>query len=182
MIRMLLTLSVFLPLALACAGDERGGPAPLRFVTWKPNQPEVWDAAIERFERAHPEIRVERQVGPHSSTALHDLLTQKLKNRDPSVDVFFESLATHYRGHGVAVVLTGMGRDGAQGLLRLRDRGWATIAQDEATSVVYGMPKAAKQLGAAQHVLAVDAIASGIERAWSRLPSCAPADRSGGAR
>jgi multiple sugar transport system substrate-binding protein len=77
-----------LPLLIGCGSDEGGGPAVLRFVTWKPNQPAVWNRAIERFEREHPQIRVEREVGPHSSTALHDLLAQKLRNRDPSVDVF----------------------------------------------------------------------------------------------
>jgi len=68
-------------------------PAPaetvLTFVTWKPNHPEVFDEAIRRFEAAHPGIRIRREVGPHSSTEFHDLLTQKLKNRDPSVDVFY---------------------------------------------------------------------------------------------
>ncbi len=61
----------------------------LRFVTWKPNQPEVWDEAIRLFEMENPNIEVIREVGPHSSTEYHALLTQKLKNRDTSVDVFF---------------------------------------------------------------------------------------------
>ncbi|MEE8559061.1 MAG: ABC transporter substrate-binding protein [Myxococcota bacterium] len=74
---------------LACGEQPESGRTEIRFVTWKPNQPEVWDAAIERFEQKYPDLRVVREVGPHSSTALHDLLTQKLKNRDPSVDVFF---------------------------------------------------------------------------------------------
>lgn len=61
----------------------------IRFVTWKPNQPEVWEEVISRFHKKYPNIRVEREIGPHSSTEYHDLLTQKLKNRDTSVDVFF---------------------------------------------------------------------------------------------
>jgi multiple sugar transport system substrate-binding protein len=61
----------------------------LRFVTWKPNQPAVWNEAIERFEKENPDIEVVREVGPHSSTEYHALLTQKLKNRDTSVDLFF---------------------------------------------------------------------------------------------
>ncbi len=61
----------------------------LRFVTWKADQPKVWDEAIARFEQAHPHIRIEREIAPHSSTAYHDLLTQKLKNRDSSMDLFF---------------------------------------------------------------------------------------------
>ncbi|MEB3266110.1 MAG: chemotaxis-specific protein-glutamate methyltransferase CheB, partial [Cyanobacteriota bacterium] len=61
----------------------------------------------------------------------------------PSVDVFFQSLRRHWPRPGQAVLLTGMGRDGAEGLLALREAGWHTIAQDEASSVVYGMPRAA---------------------------------------
>lgn len=61
----------------------------LHFVTWKPDHPKIWDEAILRFEQAYPRIKVEREVAPHSSTAYHDLLTQKLKNRDQSMDVFF---------------------------------------------------------------------------------------------
>lgn len=76
----------------------------------------------------------------------------------PSVDVFFESLVRHWSPPGQAVLLTGMGRDGAEGLLALRQAGWQTIAQDEASSVVYGMPKAAAELGAAMEVLPAMAI------------------------
>lgn len=71
----------------------------------------------------------------------------------PSVDLFFESLPKAGLSNGVAALLTGMGADGARGLLALRDRGWHTIAQDEATSVVYGMPKAAALLNAAVEIL-----------------------------
>ncbi|GAB1540838.1 Wsp signal transduction system protein-glutamate methylesterase WspF [Scytonema sp. NUACC21] len=78
----------------------------------------------------------------------------------PSIDVFFKSVANYWAGYGVGVLLTGMGRDGAQGLKLLRDAGWYTIAQDKQTSVVYGMPKAALELDAAAEVLPVDAIAN----------------------
>jgi len=74
----------------------------------------------------------------------------------PSVDVFFESVAEAAPPAGAAIVLTGMGRDGARGLLRLKSRGWLTIAQNEATSVVWSMPKAAIDLNAAGEVLAVE--------------------------
>jgi two-component system, chemotaxis family, response regulator WspF len=78
----------------------------------------------------------------------------------PSVDRFFDSVAEHWPAKGIAVLLTGMGKDGAKGLLALRAAGWHTIAQDQASSVVYGMPKAAAQLGAAVEILPVDAIAN----------------------
>jgi two-component system, chemotaxis family, protein-glutamate methylesterase/glutaminase len=71
----------------------------------------------------------------------------------PSVDVLFESVATEYGSSAAACLLTGMGRDGALGLLKIRQGGGLTIAQDEATSVVYGMPREALMLGAAAHVL-----------------------------
>ncbi len=66
---------------------------------------------------------------------------------------------------GVAALLTGMGRDGAAGLLLLRQRGWTTIAQDEESSVVYGMPRAAADLGAATHILAISRVAAAIAAA-----------------
>jgi two-component system chemotaxis response regulator CheB len=71
----------------------------------------------------------------------------------PSVDVLFSSLARECGPASVACLLTGMGRDGADGLLAIRRAGGHTIAQDEATSVVYGMPREAALLGAAQRVL-----------------------------
>jgi len=80
----------------------------------------------------------------------------------PSVDAFFDSVARYWPQPGVAALLTGMGRDGAKGLLALRQAGWPTIAQDEATSVVYGMPKAAAELGAATRILPLADIARAI--------------------
>lgn len=80
----------------------------------------------------------------------------------PSVDVFFRSLVRNWRLPGQAVLLTGMGRDGGAGLLALRQAGWHTIAQDAASSVVYGMPKAAAELGAAIEILPDSAIAASL--------------------
>ena len=71
----------------------------------------------------------------------------------PSVDVFFNSVACKCREKGIAVLLTGIGRDGAVGLLTLRQSGWRTFAQNKETCVVYGMPKAAAELGGAGEVL-----------------------------
>lgn len=78
----------------------------------------------------------------------------------PSVDVFFNSAARHWSGRVIGVLLTGMGSDGAQGLKELRRAGHHTIAQDQASSAVYGMPKAAAALDAASEVLPLDAIAA----------------------
>jgi two-component system chemotaxis response regulator CheB len=78
----------------------------------------------------------------------------------PSVDVLFESLANGSARGTVACLLTGMGKDGASGLLDLHRAGALTIAQDETTCVVYGMPREAALLGAAQHILALDRMAS----------------------
>jgi len=71
----------------------------------------------------------------------------------PAADVLFGSLVAHHPRAGIGVVLTGMGTDGAGGLLRLRAAGWHTIAQDEATCVVYGMPRAAVEVRAAVEIL-----------------------------
>jgi len=81
----------------------------------------------------------------------------------PSVDVFFQSACRLWRGEVVGVLLTGMGRDGALGLKALRDRGHYTIAQDEATSAVYGMPKAAATINAAVEILASGQIAAKLK-------------------
>jgi len=80
----------------------------------------------------------------------------------PSIDVFFDSAAAHWKAKGLAILLTGMGRDGARGLLHLRRAGWHTIAQDEKSSTVFGMPKAAIELGAAAEVLPLSKIPAAI--------------------
>jgi two-component system response regulator WspF len=85
----------------------------------------------------------------------------------PSVDVFFRSARSHWPEPGVAVLLTGMGRDGAVGLLALRRAGWETIAQDERSSVIWGMPRAAVEMGAADKVLPVGDIAAAVVGALS---------------
>jgi len=81
----------------------------------------------------------------------------------PSVDALFESVAVSHGDKAIGVLLTGMGADGARGLKSLYDRGAPTICQDEATSMVWGMPKAAIDLGAARAVLPVHEIADAID-------------------
>ena len=87
----------------------------------------------------------------------------------PSVDVFFYSVCRLWSGPAVGVLLTGMGRDGAAGLKALRNKGCHTIAQDQASSAVYGMPKAAAALDAAVDILAIDQIAPRLVDFVARL-------------
>lgn len=77
----------------------------------------------------------------------------------PSIDVFFDSVVDNWVGQAVGVLLTGMGRDGALGLKHMRERGFLTLAQDQASSAVYGMPKAAAAIGAATEIRSLGDIA-----------------------
>lgn len=80
----------------------------------------------------------------------------------PSVDVLFHSVAKAAGANAVGVILTGMGRDGAEGLLAMRNAGAYTVAQDEQSSVVYGMPREAAALGAAVDVVPIEDVASAV--------------------
>ncbi len=81
-----------------------------------------------------------------------------VRHHRPSVDMLFQSCARFLGARVIGVILTGMGEDGAQGLLAMRRAGARTIAQDEQSCVVFGMPKAAIALGAAEHVLPLERI------------------------
>jgi two-component system chemotaxis response regulator CheB/two-component system response regulator WspF len=85
----------------------------------------------------------------------------------PSIDVFFHSVVAMWRGDAIGVLLSGMGRDGAMGLKAMRDKGFHTIAQDRASSAVYGMPKAAAELGAAVAIAPAELIASKLVIAFA---------------
>ncbi|ERL05392.1 chemotaxis protein CheB [Mitsuokella sp. oral taxon 131] len=82
----------------------------------------------------------------------------------PSADVLFESVAETVGAAAAGVILTGMGRDGAAGLLKMRQAGAPTIGQDEASSVVYGMPRAAYEIGAVERQCPLEEIATAITR------------------
>lgn len=86
----------------------------------------------------------------------------------PSVDVLFDSVAELCKGHAVGAILTGMGADGAKGLLKMKESGCFTVTQDEATCVVYGMPQAAFKLGAAEKVSPLLEIPGVLMRAAAR--------------
>jgi two-component system chemotaxis response regulator CheB len=80
----------------------------------------------------------------------------------PAVDVLFESVAKEAGRHAIGAILTGMGNDGAKGLLRMKQAGGRTIAQDEQSCVVFGMPREAIRLGAAGQVLPLNKIAHAL--------------------
>jgi len=86
----------------------------------------------------------------------------------PCVDITFASLSRLYGAHLLAVLLTGMGKDGARGMKLIQDGGGRTLAEDETTCVVYGMPKAAFELGSVGSLLPLTALAPAIAR------SCLP--------
>ncbi|WP_182085035.1 chemotaxis response regulator protein-glutamate methylesterase [Aureimonas sp. ME7] len=101
-----------------------------------------------------------RRLGGSLACALdeHD----PVQGHRPSVDVLFASIARVFEGRATGAILTGMGRDGAQGLLEMRQRGFHTLAQDEATSLVYGMPRVAWEIGAAEKRVPLSRIADEI--------------------
>ncbi len=86
--KLFLGLSLIASLFFGCTQDADNGKTRIHFVTWKANVPEAWDEIFRLFKEEHPGIEVITETGPHSSTAFHDLLTQKLKNRSTDVDVF----------------------------------------------------------------------------------------------
>jgi two-component system, chemotaxis family, protein-glutamate methylesterase/glutaminase len=89
-----------------------------------------------------------------------DAAGPKVQNQKPSVDVLFRSAAERYGEGALGVLLTGMGRDGAEGCAAIRSREGFTVAQDEASSLIFGMPKAAIAMGAASLVLPLERIGS----------------------
>jgi two-component system chemotaxis response regulator CheB len=109
-------------------------------------------------------MRLVREQGGHRVRVTQD---PPVNRHRPSVDVLFHSCAECGGANTVGVLLTGMGEDGARGLLAMRQAGSATFAQDEATSVVYGMPKAAVELGAAARVLPLHRMLDGVRGALS---------------
>lgn len=86
----------------------------------------------------------------------------RVNRHRPSVDVLFKSVAKYAGQNAVGIIMTGMGDDGAKGMLEMHEAGATTIAQDEASSIVFGMPKEAIELGAADYVVSLDNIAAKI--------------------
>lgn len=110
-----------------------------------------------RVRRSGADYRTELDDGP------------RVSGHRPSVDVLFSSLAEAAGNNVVAALLTGMGSDGADGLLRLRQQGAVTFCQDEATSVVFGMPKVAIEKGAADHVCSLNDMAERLLQSFAEM-------------
>jgi len=89
---------------------------------------------------------------------------EKVSGHSPSVDVIFSSVAEEAKGRSIGIILTGMGADGAKGMRKMRDQGAYTIGQDEATCVVYGMPKVSYELGGVCDQMRIEHIAGGLVR------------------
>ncbi len=107
----------------------------------------------------HSHLRIKRG----GSGYLTELLNTPPVNRHrPSVDVLFDSAAELVGRNAIGVILTGMGKDGAGGLLRMRQAGARTFGQDEASCVVYGMPREAALIGAVEEVAPLDALAKRV--------------------
>ena len=107
----------------------------------------------------HLEIRLK---GKEYVCRLHD--DAPVSGHRPSVDVLFHSVAEMVGADAVGVILTGMGRDGASGLLAMRQRGARTLGQSEASCAIYGMPRVAKEFGAVESEMTLDRIADEIAR------------------
>lgn len=107
-------------------------------------------------------------TGPAGAPRLTLRPTDPVNGHRPSVDVLFDSVAAAMGPRAVGVILTGMGRDGARGLLAMREAGADTLGQDEASAVIYGMPKAAFEIGAVRRQLPLDKIGAEITHLTQR--------------
>ena len=116
-----------------------------------------------------------QRAGQHYRVAIKD--GPPVSRHRPSVDVLFRSAAQYAGGNALGIIMTGMGDDGARGLLEMRKAGARTLAQDEESCVVFGMPKEAIELGAAERVVKLSRVAQEI-MAW---PQAGGADPSGAA-
>lgn len=173
LIEVLRTLPADIPAALAVIQhvDEQFMPS---FISWLNSHtplPVRAAAAGERFQRGTVLVcgRGDHMILTGDATLAYTPEPAALAYR-PSVDVFFHSLAENSRNQAVGVLLTGMGRDGAAGLRAMRERGWHTIAQDQQTSAVYGMPKAAKEIDAAAEILPLRDIGPSLVK-WAESTS-----------
>jgi two-component system chemotaxis response regulator CheB len=107
----------------------------------------------------HSHMAVERKGG---ESVIRIFKSEKVSGHMPSIDVLFNSVAEAYGRNTVGVIMTGMGKDGSAGILNIKNRGGSTIAQDESTSVVFGMNRVAVEIGAIETVVPLGDIAKKI--------------------
>ncbi len=165
LLRILSTFPRDLPASIVVAQhmDEQfiGG-----LVDWLNSQVAMKVRVLSKGDRPRPGVVLIPSTSHHLVMNRNNTFGYSVEPTDnyyhPSVDVFFKSVARYWQGSCIGVILTGMGRDGAEGLLALRRQGNYSIAQDRESSVVFGMPKAAIEVGAAQDVLPVEAIGAKI--------------------
>ena len=110
---------------------------------------EVLESGVVYIAPGHSHLKIRRTPSGYLTELMK---TAPVNRRRPSVDVLFDSAAEIVGKNAVGVILTGMGKDGANGLLRMRQAGARTFGQDEATCVVYGMPREAALIGAVEDV------------------------------
>ncbi|MES2152823.1 MAG: chemotaxis-specific protein-glutamate methyltransferase CheB [Pseudomonadota bacterium] len=129
---------------------------------------------IEHGDQLAPGVVQVARTNDHLTLSAHQRLQYDEHPADyayrPSVDVFFHCVARNWQGEATGLLLTGMGRDGAAGLLAMRQAGMHTIAQDQASSAVYGMPRAAADLNAAGQILALDQIGPALRSKIGHKP------------
>ncbi len=114
---------------------------------------EVIESSTVYIAPGHSHLRIKRGASGYV-TELHK--TSPVNRHRPSVDVLFDSAADVVGRNAIGVILTGMGKDGSNGLLRMRQTGARTFGQDETSCVVYGMPREAAMIGAVEEVAALD--------------------------
>jgi two-component system chemotaxis response regulator CheB len=135
-------------------------------VSWLGSVTMLTVKAAKDGERIEPGTVYIAPTGSHTAVARSGRLallgSPPLESQRPAVDVLFNSVCQEYDRRAIAVLLTGMGHDGARGLKAIRDAGGRTIAQDEGSCVIFGMPRAAIELGAAEQVLSLDEIPAAV--------------------
>lgn len=148
-----------------------------QFVSWLAGQLQAPVRAAAEGERPAGGTVLVARTNDHLRLAADRTLRYDPEPRTavyrPSVDVFFDSVARHWSADATGVLLTGIGRDGAAGLLAMRRAGQRTLAQDQASCAVYGMPRAAAELDAAEKILPPDQMNNLLRRTLSAAPPLA---------
>ena len=127
---------------------------------------EVLESGVVYIAPGHSHLKIRRTPSGYLTELMK---TAPVNRHRPSVDVLFDSAAEIVGRNAVGVILTGMGKDGANGLLRMRQAGAGTFGQDEATCVVYGMPREAALIGAVEEVAPLGELPRRVMQALGRV-------------